>query len=231
MSEFVRIPVLDAIQCLQVRDAIHANRHHWTSRIPQLPFYTLGVASYLDAEISKAHYYRSAHDSRPLLWETFGWLYEIVASALSTHFKQTVVYDPAYALPGFHIFLAHPAFIQAIAAVHWDAQHLALDWSSQTDFARPVSFTLPITLPSKGAGLNYWDYEWQPDVPADAVNLKQILSALPTHNIEYAVGEMVVHSGRLLHQIAPAHEYQPQDERITLQGHALLSQGDWKLYW
>jgi hypothetical protein len=42
---------------------------------------------------------------------------------------------------------------------------------------------------------------------------------------------MMLHSGHILHQIAPVAETDPEDERITLQGHGLYCAGTWFLYW
>ena len=42
---------------------------------------------------------------------------------------------------------------------------------------------------------------------------------------------MALHAGHLLHQIAPGTALQPQDERITLQGHGVYVDGAWRLYW
>ena len=47
----------------------------------------------------------------------------------------------------------------------------------------------------------------------------------------YRLGELVLHSGDLLHQAAPGVALAPSDERFTLQGHALRRDGTWELYW
>lgn len=230
-SEFKRFTVLDGAECQRVCDAIQAHRDAWTHRIPDIPFYTLGAASYLDAANGYAHYSQAANRIRPLLQTSFGWLHDRIAVILEQHFNQPVSYQHPHALPGFHIFLAHPAFTQALAAVHWDAQQLLIQWPPQTDFSKPVSFTLSVALPKHGAGLRYWDFEWQKNLAIGREAVEEVVSRLPSQYLEYAVGEMVVHSGRLLHQIAPANHYDPSDKRITLQGHALFSEGEWKLYW
>ena len=48
---------------------------------------------------------------------------------------------------------------------------------------------------------------------------------------DYNLGELFVHSGRLLHQIDPERGLSPGQARITLQGHAFFSDGTWTLYW
>ena len=47
----------------------------------------------------------------------------------------------------------------------------------------------------------------------------------------YTPGHLAVHSGHQLHQMAPAHDPQPTDERITMQAHALPVDGQWVIYW
>jgi hypothetical protein len=45
------------------------------------------------------------------------------------------------------------------------------------------------------------------------------------------VGGMALHSGFNYHQVAPMQNAQPDDVRITFQGHGLFCQGSWQLYW
>ncbi|MCP5507982.1 MAG: hypothetical protein H7A37_06755 [Chlamydiales bacterium] len=53
----------------------------------------------------------------------------------------------------------------------------------------------------------------------------------PVHYLPYEEGKILIHDGLTLHQIAPAEKMQPDDERITLQGHALFCDGAWRLHW
>jgi hypothetical protein len=47
----------------------------------------------------------------------------------------------------------------------------------------------------------------------------------------YRVGELVMHSGHMLHQAAPAPIIHPDERRITLQGHGIRAGGRMYLYW
>jgi hypothetical protein len=47
----------------------------------------------------------------------------------------------------------------------------------------------------------------------------------------YALGQLLMHSGHALHQIAPVIATYPGDERICLQGHGIRCASGWKLYW
>jgi hypothetical protein len=179
--------------------------------------FTLGAASYIDAVRDKAGYRQLAEEINPVLEAEFGWLYERLAGSLEAELGAPVRMRDGAARPGFHIFLRHEAFRFSLGAVHRDLQFKHLDWSDfgTVDFEHPISFTLSIALPKSGAGLNRWLSS-----TADA----------PTYH-PYTAGSMVVHSGFDVHQIAPASELVEGDRRITLQGHGVLADGAWCLYW
>lgn len=48
--------------------------------------------------------------------------------------------------------------------------------------------------------------------------------------VPYKVGQMFYHTGHVLHQIIPGYDLQPDDRRITLQGHGIKCDGIWRLY-
>lgn len=83
-----------------------------------------------------------------------------------------------------------------------------------------------------GGGLNVWDFNYINDYSQAIAGDVEILKRFRTktfHN--YKVGEIILHSGYTLHQIAPTTYIYPDDERITLQGHGLFCDGQWLLYW
>jgi hypothetical protein len=86
-------------------------------------------------------------------------------------------------------------------------------------------------LPSCGGGLNTWDMDYAEYSTLTPSQLAQRLAQCKRRYFDYAVGELALHSGQLVHQAAPAHEVRGDDERITLQGHALNCDGSWRLYW
>jgi hypothetical protein len=225
MPEPIRqLPALTDAECDAVRDAVMALRPAWTARDPQLPFYTLGAASYLDAVGDAPAYARLAAAGNPLLQTHFGWLHARVAGLLSQALGAPVALAGHLALPGFHVFLASRVFEQAIASVHCDLQYRLHDWRGlQADLTQPLSFTLPVALPRHGGGLHTWDLslaEWSAQAQPPA----------PTRHA-YRRGHLVLHAGHLLHQIAPGRDLQGDDQRITLQGHGVLAGGVWRLYW
>ena len=228
------VPLLDPHECARVIERIDARRADWIPRNPELPFYSLGAASYLDVGGGRTGYYDRAAAYNPLLEHDFGWLYRKLQRALEDHLRAHVIFEKRAALPGFHIFLAHPAFTQPLGRIHFDLQFHNIEWpaAGEMDFSRPVSFTLAVRLPRSGAGLHLWDIDkaaWDAMSPATR---DRIGEEVPPHYVRYRTGSMVCHSGLVLHRIAPAAEHLlPDDMRVTLQGHALPGRQGYYVYW
>jgi len=220
-------------ECSQVRSTVYELKEFWLKRNPDIPFYTLGAASYLDATIEPQNYYSKALLYNRILWDRLGWLYERLADRLAQLLKARTSYHQNYALPGFHVYLACKLFEQPIASIHCDFQYKLINWESgdHTDFNNPISFTLAISLPKFGGGLNTWNLHHQEIVNISHSEFVQLVKSRTKTYYPYQMGELILHSGHTLHQIAPAKNIQPDDERITLQGHALFSQGSWQIYW
>lgn len=235
MDAVTRLQLLSAKECTTVLERVLANRESWSSRYPGLPFYTLGAASYLDSGPSRRDaYFRKAAAANPLLVREFGWLYDRLLDTLGNHLRSPVRFEPRAARPGFHIALAHEAFRRPLGKVHFDLQFTGIEWADENalDFSRPVSFTLAVRLPRSGAGLHTWDAskeEWDAMTPEDRERIPQ--DRAPAY-VAYREGEMVCHSGMLLHRIAPAQgQIHADDMRLTLQGHALPGRDGYRLYW
>jgi hypothetical protein len=232
MGTVHRIQALSEDECARVRAELHAVRERWRRRRPGLPFYTLGAAAYLDARPTASEYERCAPTENAVLRERFGWLYDRIRPELDAVLGGRTRIDHEHALPGFHIYLAHPVFERPIAEVHFDRQQHRLDWGgSAVDWERPISFTLPIALPRHGGGLHTWDVSFAEMAPLERDGRRERFRASRRDYEPYRVGEMVVHSGHLLHQAAPGVHLTEADERFTMQGHALLRDGVWELYW
>ena len=231
--DIVRLRLLSREECATVRAELFALREHWHSRDPQLPFFTLGAASYLDAAHDYATYFAIAQRCNPLLSDRLGWLYEKLSGELGHQLNARVGFAPGLALPGFHVYLAHPMFERPIASIHCDTQYQPHDWSAfaHADFQHPMSFTLAIALPQCGGGLNTWDMDYAEYAALTPSRLAQRLAQRKQRYCAYSAGELVLHSGHVVHQAAPVVEVRDGDERITLQGHALNCDGRWLLYW
>lgn len=117
------IPVLYQTECTEVFQQIEKLREHWAqfSSGLNLPFYTLGIASYLIASKGYADswdYYKQAKKLNPLLMETFGPLYEKVKESLEEYLHEKVAYPEKISIPGFHLFFSHPLCTQPLASIH-----------------------------------------------------------------------------------------------------------------
>lgn len=229
----VCLPCLTEQECQEIRTEIYGLKADWLRRNPYLPFYTLGAASYIDAVQSPESYYQLAQRYNPILSDRFQWLYQKVADLLSKWLQAPVNYPHQLARPGFHIYLSCKLFERPIASIHCDSQYQLLPWEDRdnTDFTHPLSFTLAITLPQSGGGLNLWDLHYQDILGLDQKEFQRLVHNQPKEYHPYQIGQLVLHSGHQLHQAAPAQNIQPTDERITLQGHSFFSQGQWQLYW
>lgn len=239
-----RIRVLDADECGAIDAAVHALRAHWVPR-DAAAFHTLGAALYLDrpreetlerfgvSRPPEGQYSARSAATNPLLERHFSALYAALAHALGGLLGATVHYAADRALPGFHIFQHAAIYARQTAHVpHFDRQYECIEWpgADLIDFNAAISVTLPIRLPAQGGGLRVWDlnlFEIQATTPELA---RERAAKAPSRTHAYTVGELVCHRGHLLHQIAPWVS-QPDDERITLQGHGLYFDGAWQLYW
>ena len=229
------IPLLSADECARALELVRARRDAWTQRYPGLPAYTLGAASYLDSGPGRRDaYHARAAALNPLLEREFGWLYERLLEALGESLQAGVAFEPRAARPGFHIFLAHEAFKRPLGRIHFDLQFMDIDWpdGQRMDFSRPVSYTLAIRLPEAGAGLHAWDVGKAEYDAMDPAARDRIGEERTPEYVPYREGTMALHSGMLLHRIAPAaDDLRPDDARVTLQGHALPGPDGYRLYW
>jgi hypothetical protein len=231
------LELLDPAECARVESGIKELRKHWIPRggSPTSSFFTLGAASYLD---EASAYPTRAAELNPVLREAFAWLYARVVDFLTARLHAPVSFAGGLAVPGFHVWLAPSIFITPIASVHFDLQYLRAwpDGTPDLDLTRPLSFTLPIRLPRRGGGLNVWDVTYDryrafvARLPG-AIQPMDVTVLVPRMRHPYTPGAIAMHSGHLLHQIGEIAEVTPGDERITLQGHAVLQRGEWKLYW
>lgn len=227
-SRLTSLPVLTEGACADWREALHEVREAWTQRHPLAPFFTLGAASYLDA---RGGYGAIAQAANPVLAGRFGPLQERVRQALETHLGAPVVLTARFALPGFHIFQAHPAFERPVASIHCDLQHLSLPWDPGADLSRTITFTLPVALPATGGGLDAWAIELDEWADLEKEQRVQLLKTRQRAHHPYALGRLELHTGRFVHRIAPSRGMHEGEERVTFHGHGVLVDGAWELYW
>jgi hypothetical protein len=226
------VDLLTEEECSEVRSIVYELKEFWIQRHAALPFYTLGVASPYDVPKDKQSYYKEAKRYNFILHKRLGWLYERLANTLKKHLEKPILYPENLALPGFHIFLGHKAFEQPMGTVHCDKSYM-FHWqpSQEVDFNHPISFTQAISLPKFGGGMYMWDLQYEEVKGLEHPEIEQLASMRKKSFYPYKVGRLVLHSGHTVHQIAPGKNLQPEDERITLQGHGVLYQNAWQLHW
>ncbi|WP_186017745.1 hypothetical protein [Burkholderia gladioli] len=196
-------------------------RAHWRQRHPLVPFYTLGLAAYLDCAGGGTGLYHDGaarRASNALLAGMFQPLLDRVAAALADCLGAPAALADDAALPGFHIYLPNPVFGGPVAKVHRDLQFQDVYPGRRPGPGDLVSFTLSLSTPP-GSGLNQWSGE-----AGEAAQLGE------PEFFPYRDGMLIVHDGLVTHQAVLACD--GSVERITLQGHGLRrDDGHFILYW
>lgn len=226
------VDVLTAQEARDVRDKIHALRPYWSHQGAMNAFWLLGTSAYIEGQRQGGIAYTfAAKRTNPFMEAAFGELYARVRAALEQALGEPVRYSARHALPGFHIFLADPAFELPVCKIHVDQPYNHVDWPSWelVDKTRTLSFTLSIALPSSGAGLRIWE-QISPEDALTGPSLEDQTRDLPPTFHRYQVGRMVLHDGHSVHQIAPFRTDGPDEERTTLQGHAVGTPTGWIAY-
>lgn len=231
-------PLLSTAECRVVRDRIWSLREYWIPRNERQPvdFFTVGAAAYLDVlggSDPQLRYYGRIAILNRLMAACFGTLLDAVRGIIAGVVQDEVVLAEDLAVPGFHIFIGDAIRRASTAGAHLDMQYEQLPWKGDISGCVPLSFTLPIAIPRAGAGLTTWPLSAD-ELPATdsgpgpmpIVDVSEQTVCYP-----YAGGILVLQHGLMLHCIAPTPYVEQEDERITLQGHALRCNGRWILYW
>jgi hypothetical protein len=221
-------------ECSRIGSIIHNMDCHWDRRIIMVPFFTLGTPAYMDANPHDLQnsYLSKVSQRNPVLSENLGWMYGRMVECLSNHFSAPVILHPRYSLPGFHIYLYDDCFSRDdITSIHFDLQFQRLTWEEKVDFDNSLSLTMAVTLPHNGGGMFYWDLQHSEAEKWNSQKINEMRQSRTRNYFAYEPGNLVLHSGNFLHQVAPFQEPTPEDERITLQGHLAFYLGSWHLYW
>lgn len=230
------IPLLSREECASAREGIHALREEWTRWRWEAPHFTLGAASTYDVQAEGfSAYVRKARRLNQLLLGRFGWLYDRLLKALSSELARQCFFDEEISLPGFQIFLGDEVFRHPVGHLHFDMQYEDIGWDRYpgADPEGQVSLTLAIRIPACGAGLWRWPLFHQ-DLPPRLPGEKRwnfSLKGLERQDYSYTEGRLILHSGHELHMVAAMPEMTDDDERLTLQAHALPTSRGYLLYW
>ncbi|MBT9317725.1 hypothetical protein [Leptothoe spongobia] len=243
ISNYSYIPILNEEECKEVRDNLYALRSYWIKRSYDTPcnFFTLGVATYLDASESQnvnETYHQRLRLYNSILSEYFGCLLEKIRRSLQEYLNSPVTYTKSFALPGFHIFLAPSLSSIPQSEPHFDRQYHFLPWSNALDRIEPISFTLAINLPKSGGGLDSWEVSqytlnraYRCGLVHTIENYLKYVSRKEKIFHSYRIGYLFLHTRVFLHRISATQNLTLEDERITLQGHGVRIKGKWILYW
>lgn len=238
--------------CCRWLQKVYEMQYLWVSR-DEIGLHTLGSAAYLDAPDKKsANYYKTnssyslylqnAQKINPLIFHEFNDLYAVLINLIADYLKissKNISFSPFKALPGFHIFHPHQQYSRSNAHLpHFDMPHMGLDWQEEGLSAninlkncQTLSYTLPLQIPSTGAGLKLWPVSF-PEIKNIGLNdLKEVLRDRGVTKYSYVVGDLLIHSGLELHQISPWAFKSDDCDRVTLQGHAVKIVDQWILYW
>ena len=190
-------------------------------------FYTLGGGAYID---TPEEYRTRVNDQDRVLGEFQGLrdkMMLVMGQMLNTEVKQL---DNA-GYPGFHIVGSGASGRSGMFHVDMPYQHVY--WPGP--FCNPFTFTLLLRTPVCGSALWHWDdinFDEAMKIIVDTRNPlhASTISEMPTigrETIEYDVGALYVHSGRVPHAIADMGEIGEGEYRVTLQGHGayLIEEG------
>ncbi len=231
LSSLGETDVLSLDECNEVSGTVLDLRQDWTVRSATGLFCTLGVNAYMDlahATDSNASYFEPARRTNEVLEQHFADSYARLLQVLEQQLGLPTRFADDLARPGFHIWVGSAIPRRPGASMHFDLQYeRLLSRPEYSNASGTVSFTLPIRMPAAGSGLRIWPSCCYPeDVPRLAA-----AGQTEPEVVDYHLGSAVVHSGHILHQIGSTSSVQPDDLRITLQGHGLVVDGQLVLYW
>jgi hypothetical protein len=223
--------ILSGEECERIAEGVLALQEHWR-KVP-VPFnikvlYTLGATKYSQR---KKDYQERADLLNGVMREQFSWFYDRLLEYFQRELGKPVKLTEDGGVPGFHIVIPHPVFKYPVGSLHYDFVQKPDWYGHQVDDA--FSFTLPLQLPSAGAGLFMWDKKgaqvfsgW---ALAKALLFRGVQCFRPKTRIDYKEGWIVCHDGQHYHMMTPS-TIQDGEHRITAQGHGLLIDGEWHLY-
>ncbi len=240
---FKRLECFTEGQCKEIVERLLEMKEHFTPRShypdntrvmeQDIDFWTMGTSTYLDLE--SAHGI-AAHKTSQLMIDAFAEFYKMIIATLSAELNEPLFFNENYNIPGFHIFLGNdniPRGIEYGGSIHRDYPHETSKFPF--NFIRPITFTIMLEMPLNGASLNYWT---DPDISNAIRSSKfenldsdlQVSVKDKCKSLEYKIGELILHDGTTLHQVANMVETTKEDRRISIQGHGVLTNEGYLLY-
>ena len=239
MSLLTYIDLLTERECLEIRSQIYNMRNVWEQLEPKLPFFILGSPIYKEAKANNLTFYNNkVKFLNPIMHEHFGWVYQRLSNALAKELGEPTCYKEILALPGFHILIwdddykLHPTWGIG-SPPHCDHQYklLSSEILKEINLDKVITFTLSITMANKNCGLDIWDLHATEVIGHSQTEINELLNSRKKTFYPYLAGQVAIQSGLFFHRVPPFQIVQPEDERITLQGHCFFSQGTCQIYW
>lgn len=250
----VLINLLSEEETNRAHSTLYSLKNEWrgmTDGDANMPYSILGATSYSDARTNVNLYYKLKKYYNPLLLNNFSWLYDKIIKTIQGYIGPCAL-EENLAYPGFHIMSSPQKdaerhlinfgtdYINKRHQDHIYNYHLDLLQSkySEVNLENNYSFTLSLELPRNGSGLVVWSggefkkYSGNDKFIKDIEERNFYVSEdiVEPDIVSYRVGGLFLFSGNLFHQVPPIFEYYGYDNRITLQGHSVMCDGIWRLY-
>jgi hypothetical protein len=250
------IKVLNDEQCKTAVGIVDDLYEYWVRREPEpWDFYTIGSTSYQEGMTHSERYTAQMNKMNPILKKNFEWIYDLVIEKLTEQIGPCEIIDDL-GHPGFHV-LGHPPgqlnnkltmklSQKPLFKIHEDRpyahQKARMVWAKFKDVTihNSLTWTLLLESPKCGSGLAIWDesvlkqYDTNKELSDYVRGLSHYQEYLnhrpPDSVVSYNLGESFFFKGVLLHQIAPFISLEENERRITMQGHGLLCDGIWRIF-
>lgn len=227
-------------ECKQAIETIDAlknfwRKHPWEAPYQEfdIPFYTLGAASYLDLGLRDNAYMKLCKETNQVLKKNFSWLYEKTLNLLKKELRAPVILnDHNLGIPGFHIQCQSPVFLKTPRFFHFDLHDRILPWRNTYDSRHTLQFTVPIELPYAGGGVDYLNYDLETHEKQNGPTWIQKKPQQEIWHTPYQIGKVYFQNSHWAHRMAWWPKLSDKSERrISFQGHGVFTQGQWQIYW
>jgi hypothetical protein len=208
--------LLSIDECKKIKNIILNHRNLWKKK--KYILYSFGNSSYLNDPMDQ----NSIQESNKFMLNLFPNLYSKLLFFLKDKLQRDVKFKEDGYIPGFHIFPETKIFQYNVADFHTDGQYTRNDWYGKCDFNNTISFTLAIDLPKDTSGL--YIFEATDKTPLEKA--KKSKKAL----IKYDIGKIFLHTGNNYHIMKPS-KIEKGEYRLTFQGHGVLCDNIWYLFW
>ena len=243
---WIKRPLGSDVGTTQIKQSIEKSRPGLTH---QLHEFSLGGSN-----LFGDHFQETGVESNELMQTNFQPIYRALLNNLRKHLKtDNVHFRKDTFLPFFRLLdfrsstLQNSEILRLIQAIkfplHFDQIWCDIDWPPGTRLDHSIAFTLPIMLPKAGHGLimlnaykdAFTNKNYVIETDPTTMELRQssisLKTKFETKYYNYTPGNLVLHSGNEFHAVAPLHEIQPDDRRITLQGWGIWTKGKgWQIF-